>query len=91
MNLLSKIDWSKNWGEICNEINAVAHKVLTAIEFDDIVKKQNADALECSDMDGVLFNCCYFDWRQFGNTKMIVKAFLKYFTPKQLELIERGM
>ena len=90
-NILNKIDWSKNWGKICNEINDVAYQVLTAKEFEDIRIKQNVDALDCADMDGVLFNGCYFDWRQFSNTKMIVKAFLKYFTSKQLELIERRM
>lgn len=90
--LLEKLNLKYSWGKLCNEIQNVARRVLPTNEWNDIAQAQDEDANDCYDMDGVLFNGQYFDWKEFETKKLeILKAYLRYYTPRQQQLIEQAM
>lgn len=87
---MMRIDWKLSWGKICDNINKIAERVLTPKAFNRIRKAQQKDLEECEGCDYVVFNGHYFDWKEFDYNKVaIVNAFLEYFTPRELELMEK--
>lgn len=79
-------------GYSLNHIQDAAEKVLTPERWDAYLIASNIDADECEGMDGILINGEYFDWRSFGPKKdNIVRAFLRYFTPSEIELIAKAL
>ena len=90
--LLEKLNLKYSWGALCNEIQDVAQQVLTTEEWNVVAQAQDRDANICEDWDGVLFNGQYFDWKEFETKKLdILKAYLRYYTPRQQQLIEQAM
>lgn len=90
--IISTGDFKGDWGAVCNYIQDVAETVLTNKEWNDYLLTSVADAETCNDMDGVLLNGQYFDWREcYTKIEEITKAYLDYFTDEQLERIENAI
>lgn len=85
--ILNKVK-NLDMGYSLNRIQDVAEQVLSKKRWKQYLIASNQDAQECEDMDGMLLNGEYFDWRSFGPQKNnIVKAFLRYFTDDEIEKI----
>ena len=90
--IISKLDMSKTWGVLLNQIQDIASDVLSLNEWSAYTKKANHDVQIAQDEDGVIFNGEYFDWRQFETHKVdIIKAYLRYFNESQLVKIYTAM
>ena len=85
--ILNKVK-NLDMGYSLNRIQDVAEQVLSKKRWKQYLIASNQDAQECEDMDGMLLNGEYFDWRSFGPQKNnIVRAFLRYFTDDEIEKI----
>ena len=75
-------------GHSLNHIQDVAEKVLSKKRWHQYLVSSSQDAEDCEDMDGLLLNGEYFDWRSFGPQKNnIVRAYLRYFTEDEISKI----
>ena len=87
-DILNKLDWSKDWGKLCNQIQKIVATHFSDKDWNDYHNKSMKDLDECRDSDFVVFNSHYFDWKEFDyNKRAIVSAYLLYFNDKQLKLI----
>ena len=86
-NIVKKVK-PYDMGYSLNLIQNAAAQVLCKKRWQEYAKASNSDAEKCEGMDGILLNGEYFDWRSFGPQKdNIVRAFLRYFTDKEIENI----
>lgn len=75
-------------GHSLNHIQDVAEKVLSKKRWNQYLVSSSQDAEDCEDMDGLLLNGEYFDWRSFSPQKNnIVRAYLRYFTEDEISKI----
>ena len=74
------------WGAILNRIQEAAEQV------EDYINKAVKDEAASDGTNGVIFNGEYFDWKEFDAKRVqIVKAYMKYFTTGELNMIYRQL
>ena len=80
------------WGAILNRIQEAAEQVLPMKSLEDYINKAVKDEAASDGTNGVIFNGEYFDWREFDAKRVqIVKAYMKYFTTGELNMIYRQL
>lgn len=90
--ILAKLDTSKEWGVLCNQVQDVAEEHLSNHAFGQYIRKASRDLRECEGSDFLVMNGHYWDWREFdSNTVPIVLAFLDYFDLDSLTIIEQNL
>ena len=90
--IIAKLDTSKPWGVLCNQIQDVADKHLSDEAWNNYIDKAEVDAEECEGSDFLVMNGHYWDWREFDRSIVaIVSAFLDYFDAKSLEIINQHL
>ena len=90
VSIIKKLDTSKPWGKLCNQIQDVAYDHLSAKAWNSYIEKAARDSEECDGSDFLVMNGRYWDWKEFDTkTVEIVTAFLDYFNASALTLIEK--
>lgn len=80
------------WGAILNRIQEAAEQVLPMKSLEDYINKAVKDEAASDGTNGVIFNGEYFDWKEFDAKRVqIVKAYMKYFTTGELNMIYRQL
>lgn len=80
------------WGAILNRIQEAAEQVLPMKSLEDYINKAVKDEAASDGTNGVFFNGEYFDWKEFDAKRVqIVKAYMKYFTTGELNMIYRQL
>lgn len=90
--VVERLDFSQDFGFLLNKIQNIVLEDFSKEEINDYVIKSSRDAEQTEDLDGILLNGHYFDWREFDTRKReIVSAYLEYFTDEQLERIDLAL
>ena len=77
-----------NMGKSLNLLQDIAERVLSKRRWREYLIASSKDAQECEDMDGLLINGEYFDWKEFEfNKNNIIRAYLRYFTEEEVKEI----
>ena len=88
--ILKKLDLSKSWGVICNQIQDVAADHLDDSAWKRYAELSDKDMQECEGGDFLQMNGHFWDWKEFPHaTAEIVSTFLDYFDAPSLAIINQ--